>query len=96
MYQKLFDAMNLKEHVEKLDEEIEELYNYVSMREERRTNRTMSLLTWITTIFLPVTVVAGFFGMNDQNENMVFQSVVMACFTALVIMIVLTINKKRV
>lgn len=96
MYQKLFDAMSLKEQVEKLDDEIEELYNFVSLREDRRTSRTMSLLTWITTIFLPVTVIAGFFSMNDQNESLAFQSVVMACFSAIVILIVLTINKKRI
>lgn len=96
MYQKLFSAMNIKEHVEKLDDEIEELYSFVSLREDRRTNRTMSLLTWITTIFLPVTVIAGYFSMNDYSSNskFVFQTVVMLCFAAIVISIVFLINKK--
>jgi hypothetical protein len=98
MYQKLYDAMNLKEQVEKLDEEIEELYNYVTLREDRRTNRTMSLLTWITTIFLPVTVVAGYFSMNDfgTNTKFVFQSLTMIVFALIVISVVLLINKKRI
>lgn len=96
MYQKLFDAMNLKEQVEKLDDEIEELYNYVTLREDRRTNRTMSLLTWITTIFLPVTVIAGFFSMNDDNSQLLPQSIIMLCFAIAVISIVLIINKKRI
>lgn len=98
MYQKLYDAMNLKEQVEKLDEEIEELYNYVTLREDRRTNRTMSLLTWITTIFLPVTVVAGYFSMNDfgTNTKFLFQSVTMIVFAVGVISIVLIINKKKI
>lgn len=96
MYQKLFAAMNLKEQVEKLDDEIEELYNYVTLREDRRTNRTMSLLTWITTIFLPVTVVAGFFSMNDSNTHMTSQSIIMLCFAIIVISTVLIINKKRI
>ena len=98
IYQKLYDAMNLKEQVEKLDGEIEELHNYVSMREESRTNRTMSLLTWITTIFLPVTVVAGYFSMNDFGENpkFLFESILMICFAIVVISIVLIINKKRI
>lgn len=97
IYQKLYDAMNLKEQVEKLDGEIEELHNYVSMREESRTNRTMSLLTWITTIFLPVTVVAGYFSMNNFGENpkFLFESILMICFAIVVISIVLIINKKR-
>lgn len=98
MYQKLFEAMNIKEQVEKLDDEIEELYNFVSLREDRRTNRTMSLLTWITTIFLPVTVIAGYFSMNDfgNNSKMAFQSIVMVCFAIIVISAVLIINKKRI
>lgn len=96
MYQKLVEAMNLKELVEKLDREIEELHDYVQMREDRLTNRTMSLLTWITTIFLPITVVAGYFSMNDSNTKLVLQSVIMALFAVVVICIVLIINKKRV
>jgi Mg2+ and Co2+ transporter CorA len=73
MYQKLYDAMNLKEHVEKLDDEIEELYNYVSLNADRKTNNTMSLLTWIATIAVPMSVVAGIFGMNNAallNPNL--------------------------
>jgi hypothetical protein len=96
MYKLLFDAVNLKEQVEKLDDEIEELYNFVSLREDRLTNRTMSLLTWITTIFLPVTVVAGFFSMNDEHNNIAFQSIVMVCFAIVVITTVLIINKKKI
>lgn len=98
IYQKLYDAMNLKEQVEKLDGEIEELHNYVSMREESRTNRTMSLLTWITTIFLPVTVVAGYFSMNDFSGNhwFLFESILMICFAVIVISVVLIINKRRI
>ena len=98
IYQKLYDAMNLKEQVEKLDGEIEELHNYVSMREESRTNRTMSLLTWITTIFLPITVVAGYFSMNNFGENprFLFESIIMICFAIIVISIVLIINKLRI
>lgn len=96
MYQKLFEAMSIKEQVEKLDDEIEELYNFVSLREDRRTTRTMSLLTWITTIFLPITVVAGFFGMNSDDVGTEFHAIVMACFALIVISTVFIINKKRI
>ena len=98
IYQKLYYAMNLKEQIEKLDGEIEELHNYVSMHEESRTNRTMSLLTWITTIFLPVTVITGYFSMNNFSDNpwFLFESVLMICFAIIVISIVLIINKKRI
>ena len=98
MYQKLYGAMTLTEQVEKLDEEIQELYNFVSLREDRRTNSTMSLLTWITTIFLPVTVIAGYFSMNDFscNSKFAFQTMIMVCFAVIVISIVLVINKQRI
>lgn len=65
MYQKLYETMNLEKHVEKLDAEIEELYNYVSLKEDHRSSNTMSLLTWIATIAVPMTVLAGIFGMNN-------------------------------
>lgn len=97
MYKLIFDAMRLKEQVEKLDEEIEELYSFVSLCEDRRTNRTMSLLTWFATIFLPITVVTGYFSMNNSCDNpmMCLQSIVMVCFTGIVIAIVCIINKSR-
>ena len=87
------------EQEEKLtDEEIEELYNYVTLRGDRRTNRTMSLLTWITTIFLPVTVITGYFSMNEYklNKLFAFESFIMACFAVIVISVVLTIYKKQI
>lgn len=65
MYQKLYEVMNLEKHVEKLDAEIEELYNYVSLKEDHKNSNTMSLLTWIATIAVPMTVLAGIFGMNN-------------------------------
>ena len=97
MYQKLYSAVNVQEQVEKLDKEIEELYNFVSLRADRRTNRTMSRLSWITTIFLPITVVAGYFSMNNFKDNPSFglETLVMVCFFVIVISIVLLINKNR-
>lgn len=102
MYKLLFDAVNLKEQVEKLDDEIEELYNFVSLREDRITNRTMSLLTWITTIFLPVTVTTGFFAMTNyvfdrqNNQHLLLQILILVCFSLIVILTTLTIKNKKI
>ena len=60
-----YDTINLEKHVEKLDDEIEELYNYVSLSEDRKNNKTLGVLTWFATIAVPMTVVAGIFGMNN-------------------------------
>lgn len=100
MYQKLYGAMNIKEQVEKLDDEIEELHNYVALREDLRTNRIMSLLTWITTIFLPVTVVTGFFSMTNAafspESRIGLQAVIMLCFALLVISSTIIIKNKKI
>lgn len=66
LYQKLYETMNLGKHVDKLDEEIGELYNYVVLHEDHKSSNTMSLLTWIATIAVPMTVMAGIFGMNND------------------------------
>lgn len=66
LYDKLYETAKLKEHVEKLDDEIEELYNYVSMRSGNDLNNIMAKLSVIATIFVPATFVAGLFGMNND------------------------------
>lgn len=69
LYWRLFNSMNLGRQVDKLDNELQELYNYVTLQEESNTNKTMNTLTWIATFLLPITVVAGIFGMNNQALN---------------------------
>lgn len=103
LYQKLYDVMNLKNHVEKLDDEIEELYNYVSLREDRKTNSTMSLLTRIATIAVPMTVIAGIFGMNNEIlgqdnsfiNNLWVQLTFVLVITVIVIFVINIIDKRR-
>ena len=109
MYNMLYETMGLEKQVEKLDGEIEELYNYVSLTQDRKTNSTMSLLTWIATIAVPITVVASIFGMNaiafngDGNGTLTewynhwgWQFVIMLIFTAIVIITTVLIkNRKR-
>lgn len=69
LYQMFYKTMDIEKQVEKLDAEIEELYNYVTLQEDRKSNNTMSLLTWIATFLLPITVMAGIFGMNNVAFN---------------------------
>ena len=111
MYNMLYETMGLKEQVEKLDGEIEELYNYVSLTQDRRVNSTMSLLTWIATIAVPITVGASIFGMNaiafngDENGTLKewynhwgWQFFIMVMLTVVVVVIAITVlirNKKR-
>ncbi len=105
MYEKLYKLLRINEHVEKLDKEIEELYNYVTLREDRRVNNTVSLLTWIATIFVPITVVAAIFGMSNTALNgcgglsrwfniWSYQFLTMAVVTLIVIGIILIFKRK--
>ena len=106
MYQKLYEAMNLETHVEKLDAEIGELYNYVSLKEDHKSSNTMSLLTWIATISVPMTVMAGIFGMNNNafgqnlednfwyNHGWVQLSIVLAV-TVLIVIIIFILKNRR-
>ena len=95
LYQKLYDVLNIEKHVDKLDEEIGELYNYVSLREDHKSSSTMSLLTWIATIAVPMTVIAGIFGMNNlflsSDDNHFFNRASVQISTIVVITAILTI-----
>ena len=103
MYKILYDSMNMEKHVGKLDEEIEELYNYVSLSEDRKNNSTISLLTWIATIAVPITVVGGLFGMNNRelgnNEciynYLLFQLLIVFIVTALVCLFIRYYKNRR-
>lgn len=66
LYNMLYKNANLEEQTEKLDNEIGELHQYASLIEDKETNRKMSFLSFIATIFVPATFVAGVFGMNNS------------------------------
>ena len=109
MYQKLYSAMNVQEEVEKLDNEIQELHNYITIHEDHKTNRTMSLLTWMATIFVPITAITGVFNMNNVAlhltdcglENLKWynyasnQFLLMGGVTLLFVVIILLFKSKR-
>ena len=65
LYQKLHLMMDIEPQAKRLEEEIGELYNYVSLQESRDTNKSMTVLTWFASILVPMTVIASIFGMNN-------------------------------
>lgn len=67
LYQMLYQALDIESQVKGLDDEIGELHDYISLREDRKTNDTMYVLTWIATIGVPLSVVIGVFGMNSLD-----------------------------
>lgn len=68
LYRMFLKNMDIDKHVKDLDSEIEELHRYVTFTEEHSMNKQMTYLTLIATIFLPISLVTGFFGMNTINS----------------------------
>ena len=69
LYDMLRTCMETDKHVEKLDNDIEEMFSHVSLLEEHSTNKQMKYLTWIATIFVPGAFAVAIFGMNNLDNN---------------------------
>ena len=62
---------DLQEHIERafsyaksLIEKLDNIYNFYRMQHDEKMNRIMFMLTIISAIFLPMTLITGYFGMN--------------------------------
>lgn len=60
-------AERLHNHVEMLREYLIQIRELYQSRTAEQQNRIMTMLTVITTIFLPLTLIAGWYGMNFPN-----------------------------
>ena len=72
MYDMLRISMRTDEQVEKLDEEIGEVFNHISLMEDNSTNKQMNYLSWIATIVLPGSFIVSIFGMNNVNNSSMY------------------------
>lgn len=66
LYEKFTRNSDIAVQVEKLDDEIDELDNYIRLKEEEKKSKVMYALSIITGALLPATVLTGFFGMNNS------------------------------
>lgn len=62
MYEKFQDVMSMQRNIKDLDEELEELFNYLQLEEAEKLNK-------IATTFLPVSLVVGILGMNTISKE---------------------------
>ena len=85
-------AVSLRDHTM----QVRDLYN---AQLEVRQNRTMTLLTVITTIFMPLTLIAGWYGMNfrymPELESHLGYPVVIAVSAAIVVFCLILFRKKK-
>lgn len=69
LYEKLTKNSDIAVQVEKLDKEIDELDNYIRLKEEEKKSKVMYVLSIITGALLPATLLTGFFGMNNKYNG---------------------------
>ena len=85
-------AVSLRDHTM----QVRDLYN---SQLEVRQNRTMTLLTVITTIFMPLTLIAGWYGMNfrymPELEWPIAYPLVILVSIAIVVFCLILFKKKK-
>jgi Mg2+ and Co2+ transporter CorA len=92
LYDLMSKTLKTKEYVEDLDKEIGELYQYVSLMEDKERNRNAGWLNTIATILLPATLVTGLFGMNYGGCNDIVKSFwVQVAFVVIITIIIVVI-----
>ena len=57
-------AQLLQNHVQLIRENLQQLRELYQSKQDARQNKTMGILTIVTTFFLPLTLITGWYGMN--------------------------------
>lgn len=68
LYAMLHECYKMDDCIKDLDHEFQELHEYVSLNEDRIRNNKATILNYVATVFLPITIVTGFFGMNRWSD----------------------------
>jgi len=99
LYELMCKTFELKEQIEDLDNEIGELHQYVLHADDKTQNENARLLNLIAAVFLPATLVAGIFGMNygedDIINNFWWQAVIVILSTGVMYLTLKFINQKK-
>ncbi|MBP2143378.1 hypothetical protein J2127_000533 [Methanococcus voltae] len=64
MYDIMQDSMNIKQNLKDLDNELNELHQYVTLIESNKTSEKINLLAILGALFVIPSFFTGFFGMN--------------------------------
>lgn len=68
LYDKLHEQSRLRDQVESLKQEIDELHTYVDQAQEMERNARLEQLTLLGTILLPPSLILAVYGVNTINE----------------------------
>ncbi len=72
IFDKMQEMMRIESEINDLDEEINELHNYASLIEDKKTGTMLNILTIIGALFIIPSFVAGFFGVNIDTFMILF------------------------
>jgi len=87
LYERVVRSMEIERDVKALDQEIEELRNYASLKEENRKNNLLQKITVIGTLFLIPSLLISYLGINMIDNNLCTPHPYKALFAALVIIV---------
>ena len=97
LYNKAMKIMDIDRYMQDLDNEINELHNYADMGAEKPRNEKLDALTYIGAIFLPLSVITGFFGMNvGSADNFSSGAVIIGTLVSVGIGIFMIIKSKEI
>ena len=68
LYNMFHNIIKISEHITKLDSDIEELHQYVSLKEDQSRNDKAAFLNNIATLFLPASFIIGVWGTNPWED----------------------------
>jgi len=69
LYSILLKSMSIERDIKDLNEEIEKLYNYATLKSEKNTNDKINLLAILGALLAIPSFFTGFFGMNIFNNS---------------------------
>lgn len=70
LYAMAQNLMRIDIDVRELKEEISQLFQYVSLRADKETNKAINSLTYLNTLILVPSLITGFFGMNIFGDGL--------------------------
>ena len=91
IYNQARGILKIDDDIKDLDNEIEELHRYVSMKEEEKRTKKMDKLSQLGYIFLPPTLIAGIFGMNVFDSSIETETWIVNAFTLMALSIAVTL-----
>ena len=98
LYEFLLKQFNAYDQIKDLDSEIDELYRYATLLVDQKRSENGDKLNFLAAIFLPATVLSGFFGMNPfegtgHNADMLEQGALIVVVSVIVYYLIMKWRK---